>query len=340
MEANPVLAEMMRGNWVENRHRGTFCVVDASGNIITAAGDVEREIFPRSAIKSMQALALFRSGAMKKFNLESQSIAIACASHLGEPLHIEAVRTILEKIGCSEADLECGIHPPSHRATRNRMRDAGIAPGAIHNNCSGKHAGMLAVARALGVPVKGYIEREHPVQKLVRACVEDLIGDSLTTDKCGTDGCSIPTWAAPLHSIAKGFATMSTSSGMVPEDKNALGEILEAATSHPFLVGGSGAFDTQAMELFKNRLMSKGGAEGVFCGAIVERGWGYALKCDDGNMAAAETMVAALLLGITEPDEKQRAFLEGRRKKPIRNWRKFEVGTVSATKAAKPKIQD
>ncbi len=338
MQANPVLAEVMRGNWIENRHRGAFCVSDASGNIIASVGDIEQEIFPRSAIKSMQALALFRSGAVEKFGLEPQSIAIACASHLGEVAHIKTVRDTLEKIGCSEADLECGIHPPSHRATRNNMRDAGIAPGAIHNNCSGKHTGMLAVARALGVPVKGYIERDHPVQKLVRACVEDLIGDSLTTGKCGTDGCSIPTWAAPLHAIAKGFARMASGSGLGPKDKSAMQAIIGAAMAHPFLVGGSGAFDSEAMKLFGNRLMSKGGAEGVFCGTVIERGWGYALKCDDGNMAAAETMVAALLLGIADPDEKQRMFLDGRREKTIRNWRKIEVGTVFATKAATPEI--
>ena len=338
MEANPVLAEVMRGNWIENRHRGTFCVSDALGNIITSTGDIEREIFPRSAIKSMQALALFRSGAVEKFALEPQSIAIACASHLGEAAHIDAVRTTLEKIGCTEADLECGIHPPAHRATRNSMRDGGIVPGAIHNNCSGKHMGMLAVARALGVPVKGHIERDHPVQKLVRSCVEDLIGAALTTGKCGTDGCSIPTWAAPLHSIAKGFATMASGTGLSDEEKSAMQAIISAATTHPFLVGGSEAFDSEAMKLFDKRLMSKGGAEGVFCGAIIERGWGYALKCDDGNMTAAQTMVAALLLGIAEPDEEQRVFLESRREKTIRNWRKFEVGMVSATRAATPKI--
>ncbi len=340
MEANPVLAEVMRGNWIENRHRGAFSVSDALGNIIASVGDIEREIFPRSAIKSMQALALFRSGAVEKFDLEPQSIAMACASHLGEVTHIETVRETLEKIGCSEDDLECGIHPPSHRATRNSMRDAGIAPTAIHNNCSGKHTGMLAVARALGAPVKGYIERDHPVQKLVRTCVEDLMGTALTTGKCGTDGCSIPTWAAPLHSIARGFATMASGTGLSGEDKNAMQTIVSAATGHPFLVGGSGAFDSEAMKFFGSRLMSKGGAEGVFCGAIVERGWGYALKCDDGNMAAAETMVAALLLGIADPDEKQREFLKGRRQKSIRNWRKLDVGTVFATKAAMPEVQD
>ena len=149
MTPNPVLAELVRNNWVENRHRGAFCVVNDRGEIVASAGDVERAIFPRSAIKSIQALAMFRSGAVEKFALEPAEIALACASHKGEAAHIAGVRTFLEKISCSESDLECGIHPPSDPTARKMMREAGIEPSAIHNNCSGKHSGMLAVARAL-----------------------------------------------------------------------------------------------------------------------------------------------------------------------------------------------
>lgn len=338
MKTNPVLAEMVRGNWVENRHRGAFCVVDGDGNIIASAGDIERAIFPRSAIKSMQALALFRSGAVEKFSLNSEAIALACASHLGEREHIDGVRAMLERIGCEEDDLECGSHPPSNRAAREALRASGIKFSAIHNNCSGKHAGMLAVAKALGAPTKNYSGRDHPVQKLVRACVEDLMDEKLTTDRCGTDGCSIPTWAAPMKTIAHGFARMAGGTGLGKQDARAIGEIFDAVTSHPFLVAGSDAFDSMAMEILDSKLISKVGAEGVFCGALPAKGWGYVLKCDDGNMAAAETMVAALLLGIASPDGKQGDFLRRRRAKIITNWRKIDVGTLSATKAATPII--
>ncbi len=338
MIANPVLAELVRGNWVENRHRGAFCVMDGQGNIIASAGDIETAIFPRSAIKSMQALALFRSGAVEKFKLDSKSIALACASHLGEADHVAGVRATLKSIGCTEGDLECGSHPPSSRAAREKLRNSGGAPGAVHNNCSGKHAGMLAVARALGVPTKNYSTPEHPVQKLVRTCIQDLMGEKLTIDRCGTDGCSIPTWAAPLKSIAGGFARMVSGTGLPAADVEPVNKIFNAVTSHPFLVAGTDAFDSVAMEVFDNRLVSKVGAEGVFCGALCRPGWGYALKCDDGNMAAAQTMVAALLMGIADPNENQASFLRQRRAKTITNWKKLEVGTLSATQAATPAI--
>ncbi len=336
MIANPVLAETVRGNWLENRHRGAFCVMDGQGNIVASAGDIETAIFPRSAIKSMQALALFRYEAAEKFRLDGKSIALACASHLGEADHVAGVQSILEAIGCAEDDLECGSHPPSSRAARENLRESGVVPGSIHNNCSGKHAGMLAVARALGVPTKNYSKPDHPVQKLVRTCVEDLMGEKLTTDCCGTDGCSIPTWAMPLKTIAHGFARMTTGTGLGEEDASAISEVFNAVTSHPFLVGGTDAFDSVAMDEFGNDLISKVGAEGVYCGALRRPGWGYALKCDDGNMAAAQTMVAALLMGIADPNEKQASFLRQRRAKTITNWRKIEVGSLSATHAATP----
>ena len=330
MTANPVLAELIRNNWVENRHRGAFCVLDASGEVIVSTGDIERAIFPRSAIKSLQALALFKSGAVEKFGLDDKSIALASASHLGEPAHIEGVRVTLQKIGCSEADFECGIHPPSCRTARNNLRNSGIEPSAIHNNCSGKHSGMLAVARALDVPVKGYSELDHPVQKLVRACIEELIGQDLTPDRCGTDGCSIPTWAAPMKAFAYGFARAASGEGLDPETARGARAIINAAMANPFLVGGTDAFDSDAMDVFAGKLMSKGGAEGVYCGSLPELGLGYALKCDDGNMLAAETMVSNLLIGVAQPDEKQREFLQERQQKTLKNWRKIKVATMRA----------
>ncbi len=338
MSANPVLAELVRNNWVENRYRGAFCIVDDHGEIIASAGDVEREIFPRSAIKSIQALALFRSGAVEKFSLEFQEIALACASHRGEAAHIKGVKKFLEKISCSESDLECGAHPPSDPVARNALREAGGNPGPIHNNCSGKHAGMLAVARALGVPTKGYIGLDHPVQKLVRQCITDLIGQDLTTDRCGTDGCSIPTFAASIRAFAFGFARAGTGEGLDRQTADAMGRIIAAATSHSFLVGGTGSFDSEAMKIFNGALMSKRGAEGVYCGSIPALKLGYALKCDDGNMDASEIMVAALLLAIARPDAAQHQFLQKKQHKIYQNWRKFDVATLVPLPAATPKI--
>jgi L-asparaginase II len=333
MDANPILVETTRGNWMENRHRGAFIVTDAAGKVIAAAGDVSRPVFPRSAIKSMQALALVTSGAIERFDLSNEELALACASHLGEDIHVAGVGHFLQHIGLDIADLECGTHAPTGAAARNAMRQQGGMPSAIHNNCSGKHSGMLAVAEALGVPTAGYVERDHPVQVAVRAAIETVIGAPLSVDHCGRDGCSIPTWAAPLSAFAQGFAKMATGQGLPANLATAAHRIFDAATSHPMLVAGTGQLDTLVMEAFGGRVMQKGGAEGVQCGAIRDKGWGYALKCDDGNMAVSQVMVANLLLRLADPDPAQRAVLARFARQTLRNVRGFDVGEMHATAA-------
>ena len=330
MDANPVLAEAMRGNWVENRHRGAFAILDAQGRIVAAAGDIERAIFPRSAIKSMQALAIFDHGADERFHHTAEELALACASHHGEDAHVSGVSRLLERLGLSDLDLECGAHPPTNAAARAALRIAGRQPSPLHNNCSGKHSGMLSVALAMGVPTAGYVGREHAVQRAVRRAVEAVIGEALTEDRCGTDGCSIPTWAAPIRAFALGFARMETGQGLSAEHARAAQALFDAATAHPHLVAGTGHFDTLVMAAFGGRVMHKGGAEGVQCGAIRDKGWGYALKCDDGNMAASQAMAAALLLEFAEPDEKQRRVLEGFARQTLKNVRGTEVGELHA----------
>ena len=328
MDANPILAEAIRGNWVENRHRGAYVIVDAGGRIIASAGDIERPVFPRSAIKSMQALPIFSRQAEGKFHHTEEELALACASHHGEDVHVATANGLLTRIGLSAADLECGAHAPTNAAAREALRASGGQPSPLHNNCSGKHSGMLSVAVAMGVPTAGYVAREHEVQKVVRAAVEAVIGEPLTEDKCGTDGCSIPTFAAPLRAFAYGFARIATGKGLPEVLADAARRLFDAATTHPHLVAGTGHPDTLLMAAFKGRLMQKGGAEGVQCGAIRDKGWGYALKCDDGNMAASHAMLAGLLLKHAEPDAGPRALLETLAHQPIKNVRGAVVGEM------------
>lgn len=328
MDANPILIEQTRGTYVENRHRGAFVISDAEGNIIASAGDIARPVFPRSAIKSMQALAMVTSGAIQRFELTDEELALACASHHGEDVHVLGVTGFLGHVGLTPGDLECGAHQPTNARAREALRRAGEEPSALHNNCSGKHSGMLSVARALGVDTHDYVARNHPVQVAVRRAIETVVGESLSEDRCGTDGCSIPTWAAPLSGFARGFARMATGEGL-PEDLAAASRrIFDAATSHPLLVAGTGHLDTLVMEAFGGRVMQKGGAEGVQCGAIRDKGWGYALKIDDGNMLASQTLVANLLLQFADPDDAQRAVLEKFARQTIRNVRGFDVGEM------------
>src|SRR5690606_32810427 len=224
----------------------------------------------------------------------------------------------------------CGAHQPADATARAALRAAGREPSALHNNCSGKHSGMLSVALAMGVPTEGYVQREHDVQRAVRAAVEYVIAEDLTEDRCGTDGCSIPTWAAPLRAWARGFARMATGRDLDQVHAAGAQALFDAATSHPHLAAGTGHLDTLAMEAFKGRVMQKGGAEGVQCGAIRDKGWGYALKCDDGNMAASQAMVAALLLKHAGPDDEQRAVLEQFARQPTKNVRGTLVGELRA----------
>ena len=331
MDANPVLVEQTRGNWVENRHRGAWVVSDASGRVIASAGDISRPVFPRSAIKAMQALAMVTSGSIEKHQLTDEELALACASHHGEDVHVTGVTQFLTHIGLAASDLECGAHQPSNAAAREALRLAGESPSSLHNNCSGKHSGMLSVARALGVPTVHYVDRDHPVQVKVRAAVEAVLGESLTEDRCGVDGCSIPTWAAPLSAFARGFAKMATGQGLPSDLAVAARRIFDAATSHPRLVAGTGALDTVVMEAFAGRVMQKGGAEGVQCGAIRDKGLGYALKIDDGNMAASQALVANLLLRFAEPNDAQRAVLETFATQTIKNVRGRDVGEMRVT---------
>lgn len=330
MDANPILAEAVRGNWVENRHRGAFVVMDADGKAIASAGDIERPVFPRSAIKSMQALAIFDRHAVVRFHHSTEELALACASHHGEDDHVTNVANFLGRMGLSVANLECGAHQPTNGAAREALRERHEEPSALHNNCSGKHAGMLSVALAMGVPTTDYVKREHDVQRAVRAAVELVIGEDLTEDRCGTDGCSIPTWAAPIRAWAHGFARMATGKGLDAGHAAGAKALFNAATKHPHLVAGTGHLDTLVMEAFGGRVMQKGGAEGVQCGAIRDKGWGYALKCDDGNMAASQAMVAGLLLKFADPDDSQRKVLEQFARQPTLNVRKAVVGEVRA----------
>jgi L-asparaginase II len=189
---------------------------------------------------------------------------------------------------------------------------------------------MLATSLALGVPTKGYVGREHPTQQAVREAIELAIGEPLSVDRCGTDGCSIPTWAAPLDAFAWGFARMATGQGLPPDIAAAAQRIFDAATSHPFLVAGTGHLDSEAMQAFGGRLMLKSGAEGVYCGAIRDKGLGFALKIDDGNAPASRALVAALLLELAVPDAAATALLNRHAMQPVTNVRGLEVGHLAA----------
>ena len=239
---NPVLVELVRGALTESRHRGAVAVVDADGASVLALGDVAQPVYPRSAVKPLQALPLVESGAGDRYGFGDEELALACASHGGEGAHVEVASRMLARAGLDAAALECGAHWPSHQPSSQALARSGGAPSGLHNNCSGKHAGFLCVACAAGVDHRGYVAADHAVQRGVRAALESLTGAGLGADVCGIDGCSIPTFAVPLERLALAFAKFATGSGLAPERAKAATRLRAACAAQPYYVAGSGRF--------------------------------------------------------------------------------------------------
>jgi L-asparaginase II len=329
--SNPILVETVRGAMVESRHRAAVAVVDADGATVLALGDIARPVFPRSAVKPLQALFLVESGGADRYGFGDEELALACASHGGEPAHVEVARRMLARAGVDGAALECGAHWPLYQPATQALARSGGAPSALHNNCSGKHAGFVCAACAMGVDHRGYVAAEHAVQREVRGAIENLAGVGLGPDVCGTDGCSIPTWAVPLDRLAHAFARFGTGRGLPEMRAKSAARIRAACAAQPFYVAGTGRFCTEIMRRFGARVLAKTGAEGVYCGALPEQGIGIALKCDDGATRAAEVAMAAIIARFLPVLDDERAALDRFVRPTLRNWNGIEVGGLRPT---------
>jgi L-asparaginase II len=317
--ANPVLATVTRGEDIESQHRGSFAIVDQKGVLLDSAGNIDHPIFPRSAIKAFQCLAMVDSGAVDRLGLSDEDIALACASHSGEERHVKVAASMLEKAGFDESQLECGPHWPIAEAAHDALVRNNQEALPIHNNCSGKHAGMLALARTLQVEPAGYVKPEHPVQRAIAKTMGELCDCDLAELPCGIDGCSVPTWAMPLRKLATGFARFAD-----PKHQAAR-RIVDAVRAHPFLVAGTNRFDTVLMQAVP-RAFIKTGAEGVYCACIPHAGLGIALKIDDGASRASQLSIARLLgsMSVWTEDEAERLASMGH--KDLCNRRDLVIG--------------
>ncbi|WP_029032036.1 asparaginase [Salinarimonas rosea] len=327
---NPVLVEVTRGALVESRHRGAVAVVDTEGTAVLTIGDVDEPVFPRSAVKAIQALPLVASGAADAMGLTDAELALACASHSGEPAHVETAAAMLAKAGRDVGTLECGCHWPLDQKVARALAEAGGQPSALHNNCSGKHAGFVCLACASKVDPAGYVGPDHPVMEEVRAALEEVTGATHTADRRGTDGCAIPTYAVPLTALAYGFAKLGTGMHLSDAYAAAAARIRKAVAANPFMVAGTGRFDTRVMECLGPRVFLKTGAEGVYCAAFPELGLGAALKCDDGATRAAEAMMAAIIRRFLDLDDKERTLADSVAAAAIKNWNGTLVGEIRA----------
>jgi L-asparaginase II len=327
---NPVLVEVVRGDVVESCHRGAVAIVDAGGNLLFSLGDAARPVFPRSAIKALQAIPLIESGAADALDLGDEELAVACASHSGDKVHIEAVRSILAKAGLDEEMLACGAHwPIGERASRD-LTLAGMRPQPIHNNCSGKHAGMLAACLQSGLDPIGYERPEHPLQQTIKRIVSEVCGADLGNAEVGIDGCSVPTFALPLQSLATGFARIGSGKVLPRERTEALRRLTRACFAKPVLMAGEGRFDTVVLAGLTNEAFTKGGAEGVHVAALPELKIGIALKIDDGAKRGTELVMAHLLAQFLSGADR---VLAAYRKGDICTWRGRTVGSLRPSQA-------
>ena len=312
MSANPVLIEVMRGAAVESRHRGAFVVVDASGKIVHSAGDPRMSIYPRSAVKPLQAIPLIETGAADLFGLTDKELALACASHKGEPAHVDAVNAWLDRIGLGDVALECGIQAPRTPAAAKRVILAGTPLTAAYHNCSGKHTGFLTACVACGDAPSGYIDPDHPAQKRVTQALAEMTGCDLSAVSLARDGCGVPTYHMPLQSLATGMARLADPSKLPKARADAAKRLLAAMAAEPFYVNGTGGFTTEVMTAVSS-VRVKGGAEGVYAAALPGLGLGMALKIDDGAPRAAECAAAHVLRGLgcfgAAEEQRLQAFL-------------------------------
>lgn len=330
---NPLLIEVLRGATVESRHAGALAIVDAGGGVHTALGDIDRPVFPRSAVKLLQALPLVASGAAEAFALTDAELALACASHSGEPAHVATAAGLLARLGLDADALACGTQWPSREPVLRGMVARGEVATPLHNNCSGKHAGFLCLAcllaRQAGAEpaafARGYVAAEHPVMREVSAALSASTGMDVERAPRGIDGCSIPTFALPLRALALAFARCGTDQGLPEAHARAARRLRQAVAAAPFMVGGTDRFDTRVMQAFGERLFCKIGAEGVYCAALPELGLGVALKIDDGAARAAEAAMAAVAQALLRTEDD---LLRGYSHLVLRNWRGTEVGAL------------
>ncbi|MFL5336872.1 MAG: asparaginase [Geminicoccaceae bacterium] len=327
MAATPVAVEVWRGDRVESRHRVRCCVADASGRLLLSVGDVAEPVFPRSAVKPFQALALVESGAADSFGVSDAELALACASHGGEPEHVAQVDAWLARLDLDETALACGPHAPLFAPAAVALVRSGQAPRRVHNNCSGKHSGMLTAARQLGASTMGYEQTDHAVQRHCAAAIATLAGLNRLPEP-GIDGCSLPNYPLPLAALARAAAVLADPSREAPVRRAALIRIGAAMRAHPAMVAGTGRCCTAVMTAAPG-VIAKTGAEGAYVAALPDLGLGLALKVEDGATRAAEAALLALLDHLGVLDETARAKLAPFREPRLRNVAGMVVGRIA-----------
>ena len=315
-----------RGAILESRHRVHAAIIDARGDLIGAAGDPCLVTAWRSCAKPIQAAAFVSSGVMEALRWGDDQLALACASHAGEPEHVAIAAYMLESIGLEEGDLACGPHEPLSKRGSRLLTDSGLHPTRLHNNCSGKHAMMLAHAVHGGSGALGYQRAEHPVQRAVLAMVSRWTGVAANKVVVAVDGCGVTTFGLPLEAMAMAFARFAASAERGEEVPN---RVLGAMRSRPFLLGGTDRFDTILLEETGGEVIAKVGAEGMHSVAVPARGLGIAIKVEDGNQRAQHAALLRLLQRLHVLPDDLPSRLSSFARSPVVNTRGETVGELA-----------
>lgn len=331
----PVYA-LSRGGHLESLHYGAIAVVNANGELVASYGDPQASTFLRSSAKPFQALPFVLAGGVQHYGLTQEELALICASHSGTDEHAHIFGSIRQKVGIELDQLLCGVHPPFHKATADRLQAVGAPLTVARHNCSGKHLGMLAYAKMQSWDLDSYINPAHPIQQQIFAIFAELAGLSVASLAIGIDGCSAPNWATSLYNTALAYARLMDSSGLPKKQAAACTQVREAMIAYPFAVAGPERFDTDLMQAAGGRVLSKGGAEGfqgigLRPGALGEGSpaLGIALKISDGDARAwacqSVTLETLRQLGALSPEELRQLVSHGPQR-PVTNWRGLEVG--------------
>ena len=329
----PLIVDVWRGDMVESQHIINAVVTDADGKIVHKWGEIESPVYLRSAIKPVQALPLVETGAADAFNLSDTELSLACASHTGESIHVNAVTKWLQRMGLGLNDLECGSHWPTYRPAERALAALGQQPTTAHNNCSGKHCGFLTTALHMGEDPKGYIQLEHAVQQRIVKVLEDFTDLDLTRAPTGIDGCSIPTIAIPLHNSAMAIARFADPSKLGAERANACRRIQKAISVAPEMIAGSDRLCTALNKSANGSVIAKVGAEGVYLAALPDLGYGIALKTQDGTVRGAEVAVGFILDKLGAMTAEMHREMDAYVTPVLTNWNKIEVGRLAAEKS-------
>jgi L-asparaginase II len=331
------LVELTRGRIVESIHRGDLAVVDASGKLLYSVGNPKEKVtFIRSASKPIQAIPVVESGAADHYQLTDQELAVFCASHNAEDIHVDTVLGILQKIGLSESALQCGSHMPLYAAAAAALQRAGKKATEVHCNCSGKHSGMLTLAQHMGWDVSNYLNLEHPVQQAMLDAMSRFSGMKKEEIEIGVDGCGVPVFGLPVYNMAWAWARLSDPRDLPPSTQQAAARIRAAMTAWPQMVAGTGRLCTDLMTRLNGRVIAKSGAQGVYCTAILDKGIGIALKIEDGNGRADGPVVVETLRQMGFLTDQDLENLKDLHQPTLYNHRRDVVGRTRAVFTLQP----